>query len=571
MKLKINYFAAGLAIFAMAIQNLFADNGTTTIAKWKDNKKGAFTLRFDDSMMSHKDHTVPNLVKRGLAGSFFLNPATNRYGYGIDVWESLAGRAGLEVCPHTMNHTGAADLAEADYEISQAFNYIWTLNPPDKSKLYPFDRGGATTWPDGYMEAVQSKYPFVNYRSEAVSYNGADSKTDLINFAKKAMNDDAWHIILTHGTGPNLEWLGFEVSNFEALLDFLVTVKDGLWISTAGDTYKYIMERKSATVGIIEENQNLLRLELKSDTDPLLFDYPLTLISEVPASWNYCHVRQGDLQHIYPVNSGRVMYEAVPGRGEIVLRSSVMDTSVPGKVTVNDGSAVDIDESPFVHQVSANWSAADDGESGIARYWYRIGTTPGGSEVVDWIDNGLERTVTTTRTKFSLVRGEKYFVTVKVVNGAGLESESVSDGFIVNTIPGHISFLENFDAGYLSQWNEKFARTGSTSNLLYTSVKAARDGKYGLQVHLAANNRNTPRIIKQEVAEAKDIFTRLYFKLDKDFKMPAEGSLQILELKDAGGEFVAGVYLGYREGIGFHVYALYLDDTGYRASLPGIS
>jgi hypothetical protein len=265
------------------------------------------------------------------------------------------------------------------------------------------------------------------------------------------------------------------------------------------------------------------------------------------------------------------MHEAVPGRGEIVLRSGIMDTTAPGKVTVNDGSGGDIDESPFVHQVSAGWSAAEDGESGIARYWYRIGTTPGGSEVVDWIDNGLERTMTTTRTKFSLVRGEKYFVTIKAVNGAGLESESVSDGFIVNAVPGHISFLENFDTGYLNQWDEKFARTGSTSNLLYTSVQATRDGKYGLQVHLAASNRNTPRLVKREATGAKDIFTRLYFRLDKDFKMPAEGSLQILELNDSGGEFIAGVFLGYREGIGFHVYTLYLDDTGYRASLPGIS
>src|SRR3989304_3428660 len=106
MNKMIHIFLACILAFVFSIELLIADDGATTIAKWKDNKKGAFTLRFDDSMLSHRDHTVPNLVKRGLVGSFFINPATNRYGYGIDIWESMAGRAGLEICPHTMNHTG---------------------------------------------------------------------------------------------------------------------------------------------------------------------------------------------------------------------------------------------------------------------------------------------------------------------------------------------------------------------------------------------------------------------------------------------------------------------------------
>jgi hypothetical protein len=121
-----------------------AQTGNTSIAKWKDGKKGAYSLRFDDSMWSHHDHAIPNLVKRGLVGSFYLNPATGRYGYGIDSWESLVSRTGIELCPHSMNHTGAADFEEADYEAGESFRTVWRLNPPDKSKLYPFAHGGGT-------------------------------------------------------------------------------------------------------------------------------------------------------------------------------------------------------------------------------------------------------------------------------------------------------------------------------------------------------------------------------------------------------------------------------------------
>ena len=547
-----------------------ADIGNTTIAKWKDNKKGAYTLRFDDSMMSHKDHTVPNLVKRGLVGSFFLNPATNRYGYGIDVWESQASRIGIEMCPHTMNHIGAGDFDEANYEIGESFSTVWDLYPSDKSKLYPFSRGGGTEWPDGYRKGIQSKYPIADYSNEAIRYNGKDDKKELIAFAEKAMKDDAWHIVLTHGTGPNLEWLGFEVSNFEGLLDYLATVKDKLWVGNAGDIYKYVLERKSAEVNLIKSEEGSIQLNLISEVEPELFDYPLSLITEVPDSWEYCKVIQGEMIGIYPVASGKVMYDAIPNRGEIQLLSSTMDTTPPGQVIVNDGTGQDIDSSPLTNMISANWGSASDEESGISRYWFKIGTTPGGSEILDWIDNGRVRSFTTSRTNLSLVRGEKYYVTVKAVNGVGLFSESTSDGFMVNAIPDYISFTENFDNGYLSQWTKRQTRNGSDKNIIYLTERAARNGELGMQCHLQDLQRGTPYLSKDNVSKENEVFTRFYLKLSSEFRFtPESGNLQILELKDSEGDFVAQVSLGFKSDIGFHVYASTIDNTGYQASIPG--
>jgi hypothetical protein len=570
MKKNLSLFLVSLIglLFATHITN--AETGTTIIAKWKDNKQGAYTLRFDDSMMSHKDHTIPNLVKRELVGSFFINPATNRYGYGIDTWENLASRIGIELCPHTMNHIGAADLEEADYEIGESFRTVWKLNPPDKSKLYPFSRGGATSWPSGYRETIQRKYPVADYSNEAVRYSGGDNRNELIDFAKKAMKDEAWHMVLTHGTGPNLEWLGFEVSNFEALLDYLASVKDKLWVGNIGDVYKYVMEKKSARISIIRSDDKSIELNLTSDIDPEFFDYPLTLITDVPTEWIYCHVRQGELQSIYPVKSGKVMYKALPNRGEIRLMGSGMDETPPGKVDIRDGTAEDIDISFFTTQISANWESAEDKESGISRYWYKIGTTPGGSEVLDWIDNGLVRTFTTSRTNLFLIRGEKYYVTVKSVNGVGLSSESTSDGVTVTITPGYISFNEDFDNGYLSQWHEKRTKAGSDKNIIYLTDRAARQGKYGMQCHLQEKQNGRPYLAKHNVSECEEVFTRFYFKLSTDLKLsPDNGSFQLLELRDSSGDYVAQVSLGYKKDIGFHVSASGQDNSGYNASLPG--
>jgi peptidoglycan/xylan/chitin deacetylase (PgdA/CDA1 family) len=571
MKRMISYFTVINLVAILMVLPARADIGETTITKWKGNKKGAYTLRFDDSMWSHHDHTVPNLIKRGLVASFFINPGTERYGYGINTWESLVSRSGFELCPHTMNHTGAADLSEADYEIGEAFRTVWKLNPPDKSKLYPFSRGGGTTWPDGYREVVESKYPVADYSGDAVRYAGEDNRQDLINFAQKAMKDNAWHIVLTHGTGPDLEWLGFEAANFEALLDYLASVKKDLWIGTAGDIYKYVTERKTGSVQLLESTDDRIRLDLTSETDPEWYDYPLTLITDVPADWTYCHVRQGMIQGIYPVTAGKILYDAIPNRGEIILSKSGNDNTPPEVSGVRDGPGTDIDVSLSTTEISANWDAAEDKESGISRYWYRIGTTPGGSEVLDWIDNGLARSFTTSRTHFSLVRGGKYYVTVKAVNGAGLSSEIYSDGFLIHETSGYILLKENFDNGYLTQWDDRTTRTGSQSNLLYLSNKASREGTYGMQCHLEPGNTNPVYLTKQDMPGSTDLFTRFYFMLSDNFTMPEEnGNLQLLELRNTEGEFVAGIYIGNTKGIGIHAYAMGMDDTGYRTSVPAI-
>jgi hypothetical protein len=569
MMKKLISFSIYLVVFLMIIGQANAGIGNTTIAKWKDNKKGAYSLRFDDSMMSHHDHTIPSLVERGLVATFYINPGLERYGYGIDSWESLASRLGIELAPHTMNHTGAAHLAEVEYEIGESFRIVWDLNPPGKSKMLPFNRGGWTTWPSGSQE-IQDRYPIAYYSRESVSGRDRVDSKELVDFARRAMIDDAWHVVVTHGTGPNLEWLGIEVSNFYKLLDYLASVKDELWIGNVGDIYKYITQRKTARVDLIESGSEHIRLDLFSDADPVFYDYPLTLITEVPSTWSYCHINQNGIQSIFPVEAGKVMYEAFTNRGEIVLRNSLMDVTPPSRVVVRDGTGSDIGVSPYTTKISSNWDAAVDKESGISRYWYKIGTTPGGSEVLDWIDNGLARSFTTSRTNFSLIRGKKYYVTVKAVNGVGLSSESTSNGFEIGLTHDYISFYENFNNGYLNQWDIIRPRTGSLDNLLYISDSAAISG-FGLMVRLTGSS-NQPYIVKHNITAFDDVFTRFYLKLNKDFKMPEEGGrLQILELRDGSGEYVSGVYIGYNKDTGIHIYATSLDNHGFNNSLPSLT
>jgi len=91
---------------------------------------------------------------------------------------------------------------------------------------------------------------------------------------------------------------------------------------------------------------------------------------------------------------------------------------------VNDGTGSDIDTATSSTQLSANWSPSSDPESGIARYWYAVGTSPGATNTVNWTSAGATTAVTVTG--LSLVNNQKYYFTVKAENGVGLMSAPVS-------------------------------------------------------------------------------------------------------------------------------------------------
>ena len=95
-------------------------------------------------------------------------------------------------------------------------------------------------------------------------------------------------------------------------------------------------------------------------------------------------------------------------------------TSPQDITTVNDGTAADIDFFTTATQISGNYSATTDVHSDIDTYSYSVGTAAGLTDVVGWTNNALATNFTATG--LSLTIGQIYFVNVKTVNGAGLES-----------------------------------------------------------------------------------------------------------------------------------------------------
>ena len=96
---------------------------------------------------------------------------------------------------------------------------------------------------------------------------------------------------------------------------------------------------------------------------------------------------------------------------------------------IKDGTVNDIDTTYVGTQLDLNYTMAEDTNSGVASYYYAIGTTAGSQNITSWTLNNLN--LSATKTGLSLVNNQKYYIMVKAINNAGLVSDStVSDGVI---------------------------------------------------------------------------------------------------------------------------------------------
>jgi len=106
-----------------------------------------------------------------------------------------------------------------------------------------------------------------------------------------------------------------------------------------------------------------------------------------------------------------------------------IDWTPPVCNLVNDGTGSDTDTTISTTSFSANWAASSDPNSGIVKYFYAIGTTPGDTSITGWTDNALNTSV--TKNGLALTDGQIYYFSVKTENGAGLTNTCHSDGVMV--------------------------------------------------------------------------------------------------------------------------------------------
>ncbi|KAL3841827.1 hypothetical protein ACJMK2_019926 [Sinanodonta woodiana] len=117
-----------------------------------------------------------------------------------------------------------------------------------------------------------------------------------------------------------------------------------------------------------------------------------------------------------------------------------LDNSPPISGTVLDGvRGTDIYYQASTIYLAAEWFGYSDSQSGLDRYTYRVGTSPGGSNIIPETNLHLAEEVIITdvqqRNVSKLPVQILIYTTIRVYNKAGLYAEAASNGFMVDNTP----------------------------------------------------------------------------------------------------------------------------------------
>jgi hypothetical protein len=127
------------------------------------------------------------------------------------------------------------------------------------------------------------------------------------------------------------------------------------------------------------------------------------------------------------IHSGKISSLAIDNNENWSNESSnlyLLDWTAPIISFVNDGAGNDIDTT-FSTTLKSNWSSSDI-HSSVASYQWALGTTPGGTNVVNWTNASTNTSI--QQLLSNPVYNQIYYFSVKSTNVAGLISTQSSDG-----------------------------------------------------------------------------------------------------------------------------------------------
>ena len=333
-----------LAALAAALPALAADSpaadAPARVAKWKGDAKGAISLYYDDGLDSGFNNAVPELVRRGLPGTFYIccnwfggdpqNPKLARWSVAKEHPETIF------LGDHTWNHGGvsnAVQLAE-EVELNGAMLRKIAGLPPDA--LLSFAQPGAVRWDVTNAEQtdVLKKHNEVLRHDFWPNVGGPkDGQNPTFRMKTAALAVEAfdraeaqgkWESLIFHGVGG--DWITFDLEEHVKMLDELeARAKDGrLWVGSAIDVHKYETERNAADLKIVKADANGFDLLLsgldpaKEGALPKNYDMPLTIVCKAPAGWTKARLvcrrtatpGPRPPETVVPVKDGKIVFDA---------------------------------------------------------------------------------------------------------------------------------------------------------------------------------------------------------------------------------------------------------------------
>ncbi|CAN5342999.1 hypothetical protein BH09VER1_BH09VER1_27680 [soil metagenome] len=292
----------------------------STICKWTDGKEAVFLLEFDDSAPSHLRRAIPEIIKRGLVGTFYINPGNPPYQSLLEEWRNPG--PGIEYANHTHTHIGATSQAQLQEELAPCEAEINRCYPQRKQRrLVSFGRPGGVPWTITPAETKEvlgrfhlvARPPFQGY-----PFN-IKSRAEMLGLIDTALATGEMEHHDFHGVEE--DWHTTPMEWYVALLDKLVALRDRIWVTDPISWHQYVIERESARVTTDWAGADV-SVALDCTAEAELYDLPLSIETTVPATWEACEIRQGSRKTLARVQNGIVKYSAVPNAEAILIQAA---------------------------------------------------------------------------------------------------------------------------------------------------------------------------------------------------------------------------------------------------------
>lgn len=304
---------------------------TLQICKFKDDKKAALSLTFDDGTRDHLQYALPLLERYGFKGTFYIiirrvpervKDPSSRTGYLT--WDELRRflKAGHEIGNHSLTHrrqlTRETNMEDVRREINapipifreklgidvETFCYPGASSTREIEALVLEHHLGASRWrfPCGGSSFTLEKWSAFLDRTIAKG------------------NDEA---AMIHSIVPEAKgWMPFaSLDQFDSFLREVKRRETDLWVDTYSAVVRYKRLRENSVLTILSENADTMQCELRSDV-PARLIRPLTVKY---SGSDLLRVEQNGRPVPFRKSGDGVLFEIRPG-AFLLKKLSVPDT-----------------------------------------------------------------------------------------------------------------------------------------------------------------------------------------------------------------------------------------------------
>lgn len=301
-----------------------------SIAQFKDDKKCAISLIFDDGEPSVATDILPALEKYGYLATIGINPGATEEGDGNiyrgnwDDWRKAQIR-GHEIANHGTNHQALPGLSpdKLDAEVVASLNTIKEkLGESPSSFIYPEDK----TTPEivdfvqkhhlasrdhEFLRTIYDRIFIPVYGGKRFSIPTARLLIDI------AMSRGLWLMPQCHGLYSPLIQKSFKAISPEMLEDQLAYIKqneDSIWVGRFIDVFKYLKEYKETSLEIKKTDEDRTEFSLTTSLAPKTYSYPLTIVIHPSPKFEKAHAFDKTNSKEIPtrVAGDKIFLEAAP-------------------------------------------------------------------------------------------------------------------------------------------------------------------------------------------------------------------------------------------------------------------